>query len=197
MLFKHEILEGIAAKRITLAFRRWSRPSVKAGGTLRTAVGVLAIDSVEPIAREEIAKADARRAGFASLPELLSDIDGQRSGTLYRIAFRLQGEDPRIALRAQSKLSKDDRASVAHKLARMDAGKAGPWTGRMLDMIRTQPGVRAGDLAAEWGEPDLKRFKAKVRRLKELGLTESLDVGYRLSPRGRAFLRGAGSEPSR
>jgi ribosomal protein S19E (S16A) len=27
-----------------------------------------------------------------------------------------------------------------------------------------------------------------VRKLKELGLTESLEVGYRLSPRGRALL---------
>jgi hypothetical protein len=31
-------------------------------------------------------------------------------------------------------------------------------------------------------------FKADVRKLKELGLTESLEVGYRLSPRGRAVL---------
>jgi hypothetical protein len=29
-----------------------------------------------------------------------------------------------------------------------------------------------------------------VRKLKELGLTESLPVGYRLSPRGEAYLRG-------
>ena len=27
-----------------------------------------------------------------------------------------------------------------------------------------------------------------MRKLKALGLTESLEVGYRLSPRGRAFL---------
>ena len=31
-------------------------------------------------------------------------------------------------------------------------------------------------------------FKTDVRKLKELGLTESLEVGYRLSPRGRALL---------
>jgi hypothetical protein len=33
-------------------------------------------------------------------------------------------------------------------------------------------------------------FKRDVRKLKELGLTESLEVGYRLSPRGRAYRRG-------
>jgi hypothetical protein len=35
-------------------------------------------------------------------------------------------------------------------------------------------------------------FKTRVRRLKALGLTESLEVGYRLSPRGRAFLAADG-----
>ena len=34
-----------------------------------------------------------------------------------------------------------------------------------------------------------RRFKLDVRKLKELGLTESLPVGYRLSPRGHAVLR--------
>ena len=31
-------------------------------------------------------------------------------------------------------------------------------------------------------------LKTDVRKLKRLGLTESLEVGYELSPRGRAFL---------
>ena len=35
-------------------------------------------------------------------------------------------------------------------------------------------------------------FKTDVRKLKELGLTESLEVGYRLSPRGEAVLRALG-----
>ena len=37
-------------------------------------------------------------------------------------------------------------------------------------------------------ETELPTFKRRVRQLKELGLTESLEVGYRLSPRGRAVL---------
>jgi hypothetical protein len=36
-------------------------------------------------------------------------------------------------------------------------------------------------------------FKLNVRKLKELGLTESLEVGYRLSPLGEAFLRASRS----
>ena len=35
---------------------------------------------------------------------------------------------------------------------------------------------------------DTSRFKPLVRKLKALGLTESLEVGYRLSPRGAAVL---------
>jgi hypothetical protein len=35
---------------------------------------------------------------------------------------------------------------------------------------------------------DLAEVAARLRRLKELGLTESLPVGYRLSPRGQALL---------
>jgi hypothetical protein len=47
--------------------------------------------------------------------------------------------------------------------------------------------VRAPDLAASFGR-ETQPFKRDVRKLKDLGLTESLEVGYRLSPRGRAFL---------
>jgi hypothetical protein len=54
-------------------------------------------------------------------------------------------------------------------------------------LIADRPGVRAADLAAAEGREKLP-FKADVRKLKELGLTESLEVGYRLSPRGRALL---------
>jgi hypothetical protein len=50
-----------------------------------------------------------------------------------------------------------------------------------------QPGVRAPDLAAGFGM-ETRPFKLRVRRLNELGLTESLRIGYRLSPRGEAVL---------
>jgi hypothetical protein len=52
----------------------------------------------------------------------------------------------------------------------------------------------AADIAASIGREKLP-FKADVRKLKELGLTESLDVGYRLSPRGRAFLAFTRMQP--
>ncbi len=50
-------------------------------------------------------------------------------------------------------------------------------------IIEANPARRAPDLAAELGR-DTASFKRDVRKLKELGLTESLEIGYRLSPRG-------------
>jgi ribosomal protein S19E (S16A) len=50
---------------------------------------------------------------------------------------------------------------------------------------------RGFDLAAAAGR-ERHPFKTDVRKLKELGLTESLEVGYRLSPRGRALLERLG-----
>jgi hypothetical protein len=39
---------------------------------------------------------------------------------------------------------------------------------------------------------DRYAFKDLVYKLKKLGLTYSLDVGYSISPRGRAYLRESG-----
>src|SRR5215212_9755347 len=61
MLFKRPFLDGIVSGEITAAFRRWTRPTVRAGGTLKTAVGVLAIDSIERVPPEAITEAEARR----------------------------------------------------------------------------------------------------------------------------------------
>jgi hypothetical protein len=54
--------------------------------------------------------------------------------------------------------------------------------------------VRAPELAAELGR-DTPSFKRDVRKLKELGLTESLDIGYRLSPRGVAVVDAESGAP--
>jgi hypothetical protein len=72
MLIKREHLEGIKAGRISLAFRRWRRATVRPGGKLQTAVGELAIDAVDVVTAEVITDIDARAAGFASRKELLA-----------------------------------------------------------------------------------------------------------------------------
>ncbi len=74
------------------------------------------------------------------------------------------------------------------RLTRLDrAGSHGAWTRATLEIIRQRPAVRAGDLAEALGRERLP-FKLDVRKLKNLGLTRSLDVGYELSPRGRTYL---------
>jgi hypothetical protein len=185
MLFNARALEGIAAGEIDLAFRRWKRPTVKAGGTLRTRAGVIAIDAVEPTSERRIRPEDARRAGFASRAELLRSL--RPEGRLYRIEFRRVGDDPRLALRERAEIGESERAELDARLERMDRARGEPWTRRLLALIEARPETLAADLAASLGMEKLP-FKRDVRKLKELGLTESLMVGYRLSPRGRAYL---------
>jgi hypothetical protein len=185
MLFNLRALEGIAAGEIDLAFRRWKRPTVKAGGTLRTRAGVLSIDSVEPISQRGISAEDVGRAGFSSRAELLRSL--RPEGRLYRIEFHRIGDDPRAALRQRSEITEEERAELDARLERMDRSRGEPWTRRLLEVIADRPKTLAADLATTLGMEKLP-FKRDVRKLKELGLTESLLVGYRLSPRGRAYL---------
>ena len=185
------VLEAIAAGTVTVAFRRWDRPRVRAGGTQRTPVGVLEFTTVDPVDEDSLTADDARAAGFPDLAALLRAQQGSRGdGQLYRIRLRLLGPDPRVALRAKRRLSQAERAELTTRLERLDRASAhGPWTAAVLELIAQNPGVRAPDLAVRMGRETLP-FKRDVRKLKELGLTESLEVGYRLSPRGRAYRRG-------
>lgn len=189
MLMPKTTWEGLADGSITCAFRRWKRPTVKAGGTLRTAAGLLAIDAVEAIDEADITESDARAAGHASVADVLAALQEGADRRLYRIEFHHAGVDPRVALREAAELSDADRAELDAALARLDAAADdGPWTSTFLRLIADHEGTRAPDLAEMVGEPEVPRFKRRVRRLKALGLTESLRIGYRLSPRGRAHL---------
>ncbi len=197
VLFKRHALDGLADGTITVAFRRWARARVRAGGQLRTAVGVLAVDAVDEMDFADITEDDARRAGFASLADLLDDLASQREGRVFRITLHVAGPDPRAELRGRDALTDDELAEVERTLARLDAAsRNGAWTLAVLGLIRDRPEVRAGDLAPTRGQEKLA-FKRDVRKLKELGLTESLEIGYRLSARGRAVLERLGKRPPR
>jgi hypothetical protein len=189
VLISRASLEEMKAGRVDRAFRRWKRPTVRAGGTLRTSIGLLAIDSVEAIGDGDVTEEDARRAGFASREALFAFLP-ERDGQLYRIRLRTGGVDPRAALRERPEITADERADLRARLGRMDArAPDGAWTRATLEIIAASPATRAADLAASLGRERLP-FKADVRKLKALGLTESLERGYRLSPRGQAFLAG-------
>lgn len=188
MLFRQDSLDGIREGRITLAFRRWRRPTVRTGGTLLLPIGQLQIAEVRPIVEDDITDDDARRAGYASRQALREELAGRTEGTLYRIELGALGPDPRIALRMRGSLNDGELAALSGKLKTLDTkAPGGPWTHRVLQLIRDNPAVRAGDLCKAVQMERLP-FKANVRKLKALGLTESLEVGYRLSPRGEALL---------
>ena len=92
MLIKLEVLEKIKSGEITLQFRRWRRRTVKAGGTLKTRVGVLQIGEITPVRAEDVTDADAKRAGFRDVPDFLKWLDTMKPGELDRIEVSYKGE---------------------------------------------------------------------------------------------------------
>ncbi len=91
-------------------------------------------------------------------------------------------------MRQKADLTLDEATEIGRRLERFDAfSRRGPWTATTLALIADHPGTRAADLADLAGY-DKPWLKTNVRKLKELGLTESLSPGYRLSPRGRKYV---------
>jgi len=187
MMLPRAVLDGIVAGEIDLAFRRWTRRMHVPGGTQRTAVGVISFDEVEVVDPDSISEAEAQRAGMEL--DRLREVLDRKPGDVYRIRLSWAGADARVALRERTRLTPRQRDQIVATLAGMDArSKRGPWTRQHLELIEARPAELAETIAASIGREKLP-FKADIRRLKELGLTESLRPGYRLSPRGRAVLR--------
>jgi hypothetical protein len=190
MLFRQDILQGIAEGRVTLAFRRWRRSPPADGASLRSPVGVLCLDRVTVVDEGDITAEDVRRTGM-SPAELRASLAGE--GTLLRIELRLAGKDPRIALRERLP-EHGELEGILARLVRLDAASEMPWTTRYLQLIAGQPGIVSRVLASQVGA-DLPVFKRRVRQLKELGLTESLEIGYRVSPRGQVVIERLLGDP--
>lgn len=180
---------AVEAGELTLTFRRWRRPQVVAGRLYRTVVGRLAIDSVEVVPARAITRADAVRAGYPSVAALLRELPGEETLPIHRIAFHLHdGPDERDQLAHDDDLAPADVEAITRRLDRLDRASAiGPWTRQTLELIAAHPERRAPDLAAMVGR-ERDPFKLDVRKLKGLGLTLSFPVGYRVSPRGEAYL---------
>ena len=187
MLIRPADLARIRDGEIDLAFRRWERPRLLVGTRMRTSIGLVEVTSVDEV--EDISEAEAARAG-APREQLLKLMERKAPAPIWRVGLRYAGEDPRVALRNAGDLSAEERAALVARLDRFDrASRTGPWTREVLALIAANPARRAPDLAAELGR-ETGPFKRDVRKLKELGLTESLEIGYRLSPRGAALLEG-------
>jgi len=190
MLFEARFWPGIGDGSITMTFRRWKRRQVLAGRRYRTPGGIVEVEAIDVIDASVITDADARRSGFTDAATLVAQLRGTDDLPIYRIAFHLVDEpDPRAVLAADAGLSDADVQAIDRRLARLDAASPhGPWTRAVLDTIAARPATRAADLAATFGR-ETQPFKTDVRKLKNLGLTISLERGYRLSPRGEAYLR--------
>jgi hypothetical protein len=189
VLLNRATADGIADGSISVVLRHWDAPRAKPGGTQRTAAGTIRVDKVtEHPGDYRVTAAQARAAGFADAASAQAALDRRPAKHVYVIEVSFMGPDERPALAADDALTDDDVAAITARLSRLDsASGTGPWTRRYLELVRDNEAVRAPDLAAGEGL-DVPRFKRRVRQLKALGLTISLEVGYRISPRGKAFL---------
>jgi hypothetical protein len=187
VVLSKRILRGVAAGEITLAFQRWPSPQAEAGTQLRTAVGLIGIGEVTEIDPRTITDADAHRAGFASAAGLRSSLDKHGRGAVYRLTLSFDGPAPTppqetVVLRPR------ERAAIDRRLAQLDvSAPRGPWTRAVLEVLRQRPGLRPAELAAAQGRP-VPRCKSDVWQLRELGLVEPVETGFRLSQCGRSYL---------
>lgn len=203
LLFQKRFHVGLVEGSITLTFRQWDTPRVRPGGRYRChPIGVVEVDDLRRIRVGEISEEDSRRAGFKSRCDLLSYL-GQMKGELldegrevFRVALHYGGDGDRVETAMQTDLSVEDVADIRARLQKLDAAGDKPWTRRTLKLIESNPRVAASKLAAKVRE-ETQPFKARVVKLKKLGLTQSFEVGYEISPRGRVYLEKAGGRRKR
>ncbi len=196
LLFHKRFHEPLTKGEVTLTFRRWDTPRVKPGGRYRChPIGVLEVDTVDKVTVGDITEADAKRSGFDSVEALVEYLGtGPKGGVakateVFRVALHHAGDGDRIALAMDDELSAEEVSAITKKLARLD--KEEPWTMQTLELIRAKPQVAARVLAKTLGR-ERDPFKVDVRKLKRLGLTQSFEVGYEISPRGLAYLNALG-----
>ncbi len=192
LLFQKRFHEGLVSGSVTLTFRRWDKPHVKVGGRYRChPIGVLEVDRVEQVRVSDIDEDGARRSGFASREELVAYMKTGPGGVLrattlvWRVQLRHGGDGDRVTIAMEDALDADAIADIRARLAKMDAKT--PWTRETLAAVDKKPRIAASKRAASLGRETLE-FKTDVRKLKKLGLTQSFEVGYEISPRGRAYL---------
>ncbi len=201
LLFQKRFHQGLTDGRVTVTFRRWDRPRVKPGGRYRChPIGVLVVDEIDRVRVADITERDALRSGFGSRVELMEYIRSGPGGEigddteLFRVELHHGGEEDRVEIALDDDLSAEDIEAIAAKLARMDA--RGEWTAVTLRLIQQNPRVVASGLARKLGRETLP-FKVDVRKLKRLGLTQSFEIGYDLTPRGRAYLEATAARSRR
>ena len=191
MMFQGRFHAGIVDGSITTTFRYWKRPQAKAGGYQKIApIGRIRIVDVRTVSTRGIRDAHARSAGFDSRKELIGFLEtmADPSRELYRIDFEFVGKRKDLDPEQGAAGSADEIAEIDKALDLRDRNsRVGPWTRATLALVGENPGMSSKDLATIL-KRDRAELKQDMRKLKKLGLTESLEVGYRLTPRARSYL---------
>ncbi len=193
MLFTATAHPGLADGSITRTYRHWKRPQVKVDGRYRVGPVVLVVEALDQVTLADITDAGARRSGFA---DAAAQVAYLRKGSpelvptdvVWQIDFHAEPPDDAPPLHDDADLTDDDVAHIRERLDRLDQSSGhGPWTRQTLAVIAEHPATVSSTLAEQLGR-DRAELKVDIRKLKRLGLTISLERGYRISPRGRAVL---------
>jgi hypothetical protein len=188
MLFQRRFHDGIRSGEIRCTVRIWKRPHAKAGGRYALGAGAIVVDRISEMRIDDLTPALARQSGFASLVDLLKTAKHGTGERVFLVDFHYDGEASARAKPATDVVSVEELAKLAQRLEALDRrSSVGPWTQATLRAIEARPGVLAAKLARSLGRPR-DEFKRDVRKLKNLGLTFSLEIGYRLTPKGEALL---------
>ncbi len=198
VLFKQRLWPGMRDGSIAVTFRRWKRSQATPGRRYRTGAGLIEVDTVDVVG-EAVLTDDAARAGRLPRPG--------HAGRRARQVPRRRPLPHHVPPRRRGPAPRPPRGRRPHRRRprrhRRPAGPLRPGQPpRPVDPRRPRrhrrPARRCGPATwpTRWAATGAS-FKVDVRKLKELGLTESLEVGYRLSPRGGAVLDrlAAGRDP--
>lgn len=195
LLFQKRFHAGLVDGSVRLTFRSWRKPLVKPGGRYRChPLGVLEVDRVDVVPVGSITAEDAGLSGFESREALLEYLQAVREKPLrardrvFRVELHHGGDGDRVPEALDATLTDEEVARLARRLDDWEARAKVPWAWKTLRLIGRNPRTAASKLARRVGRETLP-FKADVRRLKKLGLTQSFEVGYELSPRGVELMR--------
>lgn len=188
MLFQTRFHERIRSGEIRCTVRIWKRPHVKVGGRYALGAGAIVVDRLYETRLDDITPALARRCGFTSVVDALKTAKHGAGERVFVIDFHYDGKASARPRPTTDAVADDELAKLVQRLDAMDRrSQNGAWTRETLRAIGARPGVRAANLARDLGRPR-DEFKRDVRKLKNLGLTFSLEIGYRLTPKGEALL---------